>query len=33
MQNRLHASDLVFGGADQVLGILFFVAFLKTPQK
>ena len=33
MQNRLHASDLVFGGADQVFGILFVVAFLKTAQK
>src|SRR5438477_13186375 len=27
MQNRLHAGDLVFGGADQVFGILFVVAF------
>jgi hypothetical protein len=33
MQNRLHASDLVFGAADQVFGILFLVASLKTAQR
>lgn len=33
LQNRLHASDLVFGGVDQVLGLLFVVAFLKTAEK
>ena len=33
MQNRLHASDLAFGGTDLVFGILFVVAFLKTAQK
>jgi hypothetical protein len=30
-QKRLHPSDLVFGGVDMLLGILFIVAFLKTP--
>ena len=30
-QRRLHPSDLVFGGVDILLGILFIVAFLKTP--
>jgi hypothetical protein len=29
-QKRLHPSDLVFGGVDTLLGILFIVAFLKT---
>jgi hypothetical protein len=30
-QRRLHPSDLVFGVVDMLLGILFIVAFLKTP--
>jgi hypothetical protein len=30
LQHRLHASDLVFGVADLLLGILFLVAFFKT---
>jgi len=30
LQARLHASDLVFGGADLLLGILFLIAFFKT---
>ena len=30
LQSRLHASDLVFGGADLVLGALFLGAFFKT---
>jgi hypothetical protein len=30
-QKRLHPSDLVFGAVDMLLGILFIVAFLKTP--
>jgi vacuolar-type H+-ATPase subunit I/STV1 len=30
LQHRLHASDLVFGGTDLLLGILFLVAFFKT---
>jgi hypothetical protein len=29
-QNRLHRADLVFAGADFVLGILFMTSFLKT---
>jgi vacuolar-type H+-ATPase subunit I/STV1 len=30
LQDRLHASDLVFAGADLLFGALFVVAFLKT---
>ena len=30
LQARLHASDLVFGGMDLLLGILFLIAFFKT---
>jgi hypothetical protein len=30
LQNRLHASDLVFGGVDLVFGVLFIAAFFKT---
>ena len=30
LQSPLRASDLVFGGADLILGILFIVAFFKT---
>jgi hypothetical protein len=30
-EKRLHPSDLVFGGVDALFGILFIVAFLKTP--
>ena len=29
-QTRIHASDLVFGGVDLLLGILFVLAYLKT---
>jgi hypothetical protein len=29
-QHRLHASDLVFGAADMLLGVLFLVAFFRT---
>lgn len=29
-QHRLHASDLVFGGVDTLLGILFLIAFFRT---
>jgi len=29
-QHRLHASDLVFGGVDMLLGILFLIAFFRT---
>jgi hypothetical protein len=31
-QGRMHPSDLVFGGVDLVLGILFVLAYLKTPR-
>ena len=30
-QRRLHASDLVLNGIDLLLGILFLVAFFRTP--
>ncbi len=30
-QARMHASDMVFGGIDLLLGILFVIAYLKTP--
>jgi hypothetical protein len=33
MQGRMHSSDLVFGGADLLLGVLFVIAFLKTPSR
>ncbi len=29
-QHRLHASDLVFGGVDMLLGVLFLLAFFRT---
>jgi hypothetical protein len=32
-QGRMHASDMVFGGVDLVLGILFVIAYLKTPPR
>jgi hypothetical protein len=31
LQGRMHRSDLVFAGADLLLGVLFVVAFFKTP--
>ena len=30
LQHRLHASDLVFGGVDTLLGVLFLLAFFRT---
>jgi hypothetical protein len=27
----MHASDVVFGGVDLLLGVLFAVAYFKTP--
>jgi hypothetical protein len=30
LQRRLHASDLIFGGVDLLLAILFLTAFVKT---
>jgi len=31
LQQRLHASDLVLAGVDMLLGVLFMVAFFRTP--
>ena len=31
-QSRIHPSDLVFGGVDTLLGVLFLVAYFKTPR-
>ena len=31
-QGRMHPSDLVFGGTDLLIGILFVVAYLKTQR-
>jgi uncharacterized membrane protein YccC len=33
MQGRMHASDLVFGGVDLLLGILFVIAYFKTSPR
>ena len=30
LQQRLHPSDLVFGGVDVLLGVLFLLAFFRT---
>jgi len=30
LQQRIHPSDLVFGGADVLLGIFFLLAFFRT---
>jgi hypothetical protein len=30
LQRRLHTSDLVFGGVDVLLGVLFLLAFFRT---
>jgi hypothetical protein len=30
LENRMHASDLVFGWADLLFGFLFLAAFIKT---
>jgi hypothetical protein len=32
-QGRMHRSDLVFGGTDLLLGLLFVVAYFKTPPR
>ena len=32
-QHRLHPSDLFLGGVDGLLGVLFFVAFLRTADE
>jgi hypothetical protein len=31
MQGRMHASDLFFGAVDVLLGVLFVIAYLRTP--
>ena len=31
LQARMHASDLVFGGVDLLLGVLFVIAYFRTP--
>jgi len=31
LEGRMHRSDLFFAGADLLLGVLFVVAFFKTP--
>jgi len=31
LQGRMHRSDLVFAGTDLLLGLLFAIAFFKTP--
>lgn len=33
LQARMHASDLVFAGADLFLGVLFVMAYFKTPSR
>jgi len=32
-QNRMHPSDLVFAGTDLLLGLLFVIAYFKTPSR
>lgn len=31
LQGRMHKSDLIFAGTDLLLGLLFVIAFIKTP--
>jgi uncharacterized membrane protein YccC len=33
MQGRMHASDLVFGSVDLLLGVLFVIAYFRTPPR
>jgi hypothetical protein len=33
LQSRMHSSDLVFAATDLLLGILFVVAYLRTPAR
>jgi hypothetical protein len=33
MQQRMRSSDLVFGGVDVLLGILFVLAYFQTPSR
>ncbi len=32
-QGRMRSSDLLFGGIDLLLGLLFVIAYLKTPRR
>jgi hypothetical protein len=33
LQRRMHASDLVFGGVDLLLGVLFAIAYFRTERR
>ena len=33
LQGRMHKSDLVFVGADLLLGLLFLISYFKTPPR
>jgi len=33
LQGRMHHSDLVFAGTDTLLGVLFIIAYFKTPSR
>ena len=33
LQQRMHATDLVFAGTDLLLGVLFVAAYLRTPAR
>jgi hypothetical protein len=33
LQGRIHSSDLLFGGTDLLLGILFVFAYINTPAR
>jgi hypothetical protein len=33
LQGRMHPSDIIFAGTDLLLGVLFIVAYLKTPTR
>lgn len=32
-QGRMRSSDILFGGIDLLLGLLFVIAYLKTPRR
>jgi len=32
LEHRLHSQDLAFGGIDGLFGVLFVIAFLRTPK-
>ncbi len=33
LQRRMHSSDLIFGAADLLFGVLFAIAYFKTPSR